>query len=136
MFSSWRPKRCLAISISDDCLKWSDPQIILSPNKSLFEDDLDRSVVVYKNNVFHLWFTSQNMTGSYINYAISNYTFIFERCTKIPVMIPEQKWEKQNVMCPHVLWDFQENIFKMQYSGGDKNEPNAIGYATSKDGIN
>ena len=38
-------------------------------------------------------------------------------------------------MCPHVIWDKHENIFKMWYSGGEQYEPDAIGYATSKDGL-
>ena len=135
MFSSWRPKKSIAISVSYDGIIWSDPKIILSPKKSLFEDDLNRPGVVYKDNIFHLWFTIQNFTGSYINYAKSNNNLVFERCSKIPILIPEKKWEKKNVMCPHVLWDTQENIFKMYYSGGDKSEPNSIGYAISKDGI-
>ena len=43
--------------------------------------------------------------------------------------------EKKSVMYPHVLWDIQENIFKMYYSGGENNEPNSIGYTISKGGI-
>ena len=38
-------------------------------------------------------------------------------------------------MCPHVLWDDAQRQWKMWYSGGEQYEPNAIGYATSKDGV-
>jgi hypothetical protein len=38
-------------------------------------------------------------------------------------------------MCPHVEWDAAEGVFKMWYSGGEQYEPDAIGYATSKDGL-
>ena len=38
-------------------------------------------------------------------------------------------------MCPHVLWDAQARLFRLWYSGGEQNEPNAIGYATSADGL-
>ena len=38
-------------------------------------------------------------------------------------------------MCPHVLWDESTKLFRMWYSGGEQNEPNAIGYATSSDGL-
>jgi predicted GH43/DUF377 family glycosyl hydrolase len=34
-----------------------------------------------------------------------------------------------------VIWDEEEQIFKMWYSGGEQYEPDAIGYATSKDGL-
>ncbi len=38
-------------------------------------------------------------------------------------------------MCPHVLWDETTRQYRMWYSGGEQNEPNAIGYATSPDGL-
>lgn len=38
-------------------------------------------------------------------------------------------------MCPHVIWDKEELCYKMWYSGGEQYEPDAIGYATSKDGF-
>ena len=38
-------------------------------------------------------------------------------------------------MCPHVLWDDQSRRFRMWYSGGEQYEPDAIGYATSPDGL-
>jgi predicted GH43/DUF377 family glycosyl hydrolase len=38
-------------------------------------------------------------------------------------------------MCPHVIWDEQAGLFKMWYSGGEQYEPNAIGFATSPDGL-
>ena len=38
-------------------------------------------------------------------------------------------------MCPHVLYDEGQQLYRMWYSGGEQYEPNAIGYATSKDGL-
>jgi beta-1,2-mannobiose phosphorylase / 1,2-beta-oligomannan phosphorylase len=38
-------------------------------------------------------------------------------------------------MCPHVLYDDQAKLYRMWYSGGEQGEPNAIGYATSVDGL-
>ena len=38
-------------------------------------------------------------------------------------------------MCPHVLWDEPARLFRMWYSGGEQYEPDAIGYATSADGV-
>jgi len=56
--------------------------------------------------------------------------------SKTPVLSPTVAWEKVAVMCPSVIWDEEEQIYKMWYSGGDQYEPDAIGYATSKDGLN
>ena len=38
-------------------------------------------------------------------------------------------------MNPHVLYDKEENLFKMWYAAGEIIEPDVICYATSKDGI-
>ncbi|MDR1154548.1 MAG: hypothetical protein LBL04_07535 [Bacteroidales bacterium] len=59
----------------------------------------------------------------------------FTRRSAEPVLKPELPWEKVALMCPHVNWDEEEGIFKMWYSGGEQYEPNAIGYATSRDGL-
>ncbi|MGC8642423.1 MAG: hypothetical protein ACP5XB_21390, partial [Isosphaeraceae bacterium] len=52
-----------------------------------------------------------------------------------PVLAPDHPWEKVAVMCPHVLFDSGSGHYRMWYSGGEQNEPNAIGHATSRDGI-
>ncbi len=38
-------------------------------------------------------------------------------------------------MCPRVIWDARLELFRMWYSGGEQYEPDAIGYATSADGM-
>ena len=38
-------------------------------------------------------------------------------------------------MCPHVLWDETARLYRMWYSGGEQYEPDAIGHATSPDGL-
>ena len=49
-------------------------------------------------------------------------------------LTPEEPWEKAAVMCPSVL-RFSDGSYHMWYSGGERYEPDAIGYATSTDGI-
>src|SRR5262249_14364723 len=47
MWFSWRPKRSLALTESEDGLAWSKPAIVLGPNaKSGWEDDINRPVVL------------------------------------------------------------------------------------------
>ena len=50
-------------------------------------------------------------------------------------MEPDQPWELQAIMCPHVNYDAEDGLFKMWYAAGCNHEPDAIGYASSKDGI-
>jgi predicted GH43/DUF377 family glycosyl hydrolase len=52
-----------------------------------------------------------------------------------PVLSPELPWEKGALMCPSAIWDEQARLFRMWYCGGDQYEPDAIGYATSADGL-
>ena len=109
---------------------------MLSPNKETkWEGDLNRPVVLKRDNLYHMWYTGFDDKGSYIGYATSADGVKWKRMSDKPVMIPEMSWEKECVMCPHVNWDEQCGLFKMWYSAGERNEPNAIGYATSRDGI-
>ena len=57
------------------------------------------------------------------------------RITNAPVLSAQAPWEKMAAMCPHVIWDPEQNLFRMWYSAGDQYEPDAIGYATSLDGL-
>ena len=52
-----------------------------------------------------------------------------------PVLASTEPWEKVAVMVPDVMWDQQRQIYRMWYSGGGQYEPDAIGYATSPDGL-
>ena len=136
MYCSWRPKRSIALSESTDGLKWSDPVICLPYNDSSgWERDVNRPVVIKKDGKYHMWYTGETDSTSQIGYAISDDGKHFTKVVPQPVLVPSLPWEKKALMCPHVIWDEKENIFKMWYSGGEQYEPDAIGYATSKDGI-
>jgi beta-1,2-mannobiose phosphorylase / 1,2-beta-oligomannan phosphorylase len=140
MYCSWRDKKSIAISESKDGLKWSEPVVCLSSiDTSKWEEDVNRPVVIKKDSIYHMWYTGQfgGADGnSWIGYAVSNDGKIWTRKSDKPVLSPEAPWEKVAVMCPHVIWDDQEKLFKMWYSAGGQWEPDAIGYATSKDGLN
>jgi predicted GH43/DUF377 family glycosyl hydrolase len=82
-----------------------------------------------------MWYTGQAKDRSAIGYATSLDGVTWIRMSSRPVLFAEQPWEKVSVMCPDVLWDEQLKIFRMWYSGGEDYEPDAIGYATSPDGV-
>ena len=138
MYFSWRQKKSLAVSLSQDGIKWSEPRIILEPRQeTAWEDDLNRNCVVKVGSIYHMWYTGQARGHSYIGYATSHDGYNFQRQgAGEPVLIPERYWENRSVMNPFVLWDDRQQQFRMWYSGGETYEPNAIGYATSPDGIN
>jgi len=137
MYASWRPQRSVAVSTSSDGINWTTPEIVLSPNDATeWEDDINRPSVLIKDGIYHLWYTGQYKgKNSWIGYATSTDGKNFVRQSEQPVVSPTEPWEKAAVMCPHVIWDEQEKIYKMWYSGGEQYEPDAIGYATSQDGL-
>ncbi|MDR3233782.1 MAG: hypothetical protein LBT46_09005 [Planctomycetaceae bacterium] len=140
MWFSWRPKKSIGYTESKDGINWSQPVIVLSPANNDWEKNLNRPGVVKKDGIYHLWYTAQRPGGkegsSTIGYATSSDGIKFERKSDKPVLEPGEGWERKTaVMCPHVEWDADEQIFKMWYSGGGNYEPDAVGYATSKDGL-
>lgn len=138
MWFSWRPKKSIALTESEDGVHWSEPVIVLEPNGDTgWEDDLNRPVVVKRDDGYHMWYTGQfkDPEGSCIGYATSEDGVRWTRSGDRPVLAPELAWEKVAVMCPHVIWDESMLLYRMWYSGGEQYEPNAIGYATSADGI-
>ncbi len=134
MWFSWRPKRSIALARSKDGLVWGRPAIVLGPNKrSGWEDDVNRPVLIKQGGLYRMWYTGQAKGKSWIGCATSTDGKTWKRAGDRPVLSPEKAWEKVAVMCPHVLHDGK--LYRMWYSAGEQYEPNAIGYATSKDGL-
>jgi beta-1,2-mannobiose phosphorylase / 1,2-beta-oligomannan phosphorylase len=136
MWFSWRPKASIALTESPDGIHWSDPQIVLGPNKATdWEADINRPVVLRQSDGYRMWYTGQARGKSWIGMATSPDGKIWKRASDRPVLSPERPWEQSAVMCPHVIYDESRKIYRMWYSGGEQYEPNAIGYATSPDGL-
>jgi predicted GH43/DUF377 family glycosyl hydrolase len=137
MWLSWRPKQSIALVESRDGIHWSHPpRIVLGPRQETgWEDDINRPAVVRRPDGYHLWYTGQAGGHSRIGYATSPDGIQWKRMSGRPVLVPDQPWEKVAVMCPHCLWDEQAGRFRLWYSGGEQYEPDAIGYATSRDGL-
>jgi hypothetical protein len=136
MWYSWRPRKSLALVESQDGVHWARPEIVLGPNPATtWEEDINRPVVIRRPDGYHLWYTGQARGHSWIGYARSPNGKSWTRQAAKPVLSADRAWEKVAVMCPHVVFDQESGLFRMWYSGGEQNEPNAIGHATSKDGI-
>jgi beta-1,2-mannobiose phosphorylase / 1,2-beta-oligomannan phosphorylase len=148
MYSSWYDGFGIGLSESNDGIKWAEPivSLVYTGFKNHNGNDkgndfhswdkyINRPVVIIKDGMYHMWFSGQDSLNSAIGYAVSNDGKNWKKQEK-PVLSPGAPWEKTAVMSPHVIWDDQEHLFKMWYSGGDPSEPDAIGYATSKDGMN
>jgi beta-1,2-mannobiose phosphorylase / 1,2-beta-oligomannan phosphorylase len=136
MWFSWRPKKSIALVESKDGIEWTKPVIVLGPNpKTEWEKDINRPVVIKNGDLYQMWYTGQARGKSWIGYATSNDGTTWHRESDKPVLSADRPWEKVAVMCPHVVYDPKAKLYRMWYSGGEQNEPNAIGYATSGDGL-
>jgi predicted GH43/DUF377 family glycosyl hydrolase len=134
MWFSWRPKKSIALVESADGVHWSEPLIALAPAATDWESEVNRPSVVKRPDGYHLWYTGQARGHSWIGHAISPDGKSWTRTSDKPVLSPDKPWEKVAVMCPDVMWDDKAKLFRMWYSGGEQFEPDAIGYATSRDG--
>ncbi|MGA7340230.1 MAG: hypothetical protein WBE72_16320 [Terracidiphilus sp.] len=147
MWLSWRPKNSIALSESSDGVHWSAPRIVLGPNPaSGWEDDINRPAVFRRADGYHMWYTGQTWNKqpspegrsdghSAIGYATSGNGIDWVRQASAPVLTAGLPWEGVALMCPDVLWDAKIGRWRMWYSGGAQYEPNAVGHATSKDGL-
>ncbi len=125
---------------SGDSLTWlkypENPVLNVGEQGKWDDTNVDRPSVVCKDGLYHMWFTGWNRHGcSAIGHAVSSDGIHWKKTGK-PVLVPTMKWERQNLMCPNVIYDEQERKFKMWYSGGEAREPDSIGYAESMDGVN
>lgn len=134
MYFSWRPKKSIAVVESEDGVHWGEPAILIGPTKTGWEDDINRPSVVKRGGVFYMWYTGQFNGHSSIGLATSSDGLHWQTRAQ-PVLEATQEWEKVAVMCPSVVWDSKARLFRMWFSGGEQYEPDAIGYATSADGI-
>jgi len=137
MYFSWRPKKAIALVRSTDAVRWTrEPEICLEANPaSGWEDDVNRSCTVFRDGVWHLWYTGQAKGASRIGYATSKDGVRFTRVRSEPVLVPEAAFEKQSVMNPYVRWDAVRGVWRMWYAAGETYEPNVLCHAESKDGL-
>lgn len=132
MWFSWKD-RGIGLVESADGVAWEEPVLVLPPAETGWEDEVNRPIVVRDGEGYRMWYTGQTATSSLIGYATSPDGVTWER-RETPVLKPDQPWEAEGLMCPHVL--FEDGEWRMWYSGGGLEEPVAIGYASSPDGVN
>jgi hypothetical protein len=140
MWFSWRDRKALALVESVNGISWTEPRVVIDAARSRWSkwlhgrsNNVSRPSVVFHAGLYHIWFCEHRRQIS-IAYATSRDGVRWRR-VRHAVLKPDRVWEKDAVMCPCVLYDDRQKIFKMWYSGGEQCEPDAIGYATSRDGV-
>lgn len=142
MWFSWRPVNLIALTESGDGIHWTPPQVVFpaDPDSSWESSEVNRPTIVIRDGVYHMWYCGQVFADEFhsartcIGYAVSSDGVTWTRRSE-PVMEPQLPWEKYCLLCPHVLWDEERQVYRMWYSAGEMYEADAIGYAESKDGI-
>lgn len=137
---SWRPQKALAVTFSDDGIRWSEPVITLDlAEANDWENNLNRNCVLPDpfGDGYLMYYTGQwwDHTGGYsrIGLARSADGIHFARVQRAPILVPEADFEGASVMNPFVM--FEDGRFRMWYAAGETYEPNVICYAESTDGI-
>jgi beta-xylosidase len=146
----------IAFSESKDGMtEWSDITVVMKPREDkVYEDDINRAVVMIEDGLFKMWFTAQSNGGfvaadfadkyahstvegpckGVICYATSKDGIDWDVMDE-PIMQADKEWEKNSVVGPCVYHDKEVNKYRMWYSGGGWAEPDALGYAESEDGV-
>lgn len=116
----------------------SGPVLTPDPPESAPATGITRPSVVAVQGGWRIWYSTQGPAGpageSWIGTAFSRDGHYWEK-HGTPVLTAREAWEKRAVQCPNVRYDAASGLFQMWYAGGDSYEPDAVGFATSPDGI-
>jgi predicted GH43/DUF377 family glycosyl hydrolase len=134
MWFSWRHRRGIGYAESQDGLRWTaKDEVVLGPGPEDPESvQMSRPYVLVESRQLTMWYAAHDDPAVVIARAISLDGIEWER-TGV-VLEPSLPWEKGALMCPSVLRD-AGGRYHLWYSGGERYEPDAIGYATSADGV-
>jgi predicted GH43/DUF377 family glycosyl hydrolase len=134
MWFSWRPKHGIGYAESTDGLNWEvRDEIVLGPAAEDPAEQLEvtRPFVLDEGGRLTMWYAAHGKDRVVISRASSPDGVVWQRHGV--VLAPASPWEKSSLMCPSVLRE-ETGKYHMWYSGGERYEPDAIGYATSPDG--
>lgn len=136
MWFSWRPRHGIGVADSPDGLSWRAlPDVVLGRDETVRDERLDvtRPFVLIDDDGTHtMWYAGHSDDRVVICRATSDDGLTWHRSGT--VLEPIAAWEKSAVMCPSVVRR-SDGRLHMWYSGGERYEPDAIGYAVSDDGV-
>jgi beta-1,2-mannobiose phosphorylase / 1,2-beta-oligomannan phosphorylase len=136
MWFSWRPKRGIGYAESADGLHWKVREDVVlgrDPDDPAESIEVTRPFVLDEGDHLTMWYAAHGEAQVAIARATSRGGVEWRR--EGVVLEPSLQWEKAVLMCPSVVRD-DEGQYHMWYSGGERYEPDAVGYATSTDGVN
>lgn len=136
MFVSERSTGSIIRLESKNGIKWTNRIVCLvGTDNGSWDSKVNRACILFKDNLWHMWFSAQTEKRSTIGYAISKDGGVFGKVLEYPVLEAVEKYEGVSVMNPCVIWDDKMQIFRMWYAAGENYEPDVICYAESTDGF-
>src|SRR5262249_49411025 len=86
MWVSWRPRKSIALVTSKDGIHWSEPPaVVFGPRpQTSWEDDINRPIVLKKDDQYLLYYTGQAKGHSGIGYATSTDGVTWKRMSDKP----------------------------------------------------
>jgi len=142
MWLSHPDGQCITYAWSNDGLAWNEePDAMLcAPHDGSWEQDgvWDPSIVVDGGGTYWMFYEGANWGEAQqakIGCATSPDGLAWTRCAENPVLVPGDPgaWDESWAADPAVL--MEGTTFKMWYRGRSAGGTNAIGYATSPDGV-
>jgi hypothetical protein len=135
MWMSRRDNGRISYATSTDRVKWSTPVDVLVPIAG--ESLIKSPIVVKRGTTYHMFFTGQDgTTAAWVNYATSPDGVTWARVANHVLDPVAATWESVAVGSGGVIWDATASLWRMWYAGGAETyEPDAVGYATSPDGV-
>jgi hypothetical protein len=116
----------------------SAPVLTIDPPEHYAYGAITRPAVLPAADGWRMWYSTQGAdTGAgeaWIGTATSPDGIHWQKHGS-PLLAPHDAWEKTSLQCPNVLYDAASGQYKMWYCGGEQYEPDAVGYATSPDGV-
>ena len=135
LYVSKRDEGSIVLYTSNDGINFDEDYTTIIKSNDIVNYEYNRPSILLKDGIYYLYYTKQwDKTYSEIYVATSTDGINFE-FNRTPVLNATLDFEENSVMNPNVIYDEENNEFKMYYAAGEIYEPDYIGLATSKDGI-
>lgn len=135
MFASKRVSGSIICLNSQDGIAWNYHHTVHKGIKGTWQNVVNRACTIFKDNIWHIFYTGQNNGISSIGYLTQDKLYNDINIYPNPIITATEIHEGVSVMNPCVIWNEKIKLFQMWYSAGENYEPDVICYATSSDCI-
>ncbi len=131
----------IGLAMSSDGLSWikyGGNPVLTTGSGSVWDNSrVGRPTVLFDGKIYKMWYQGMSTSGVVkIGYATSSDGINWNKYANNPILNigSSGSWDDARVKAPNILYD--DNVYKMWYTGDSSTNIHKIGYATSYDGIN